>query len=294
MRTLLTITTALIALGFVGCSGGDNAIGGSGLLEADEVIVSAEMPGRTERLYFDEGSNVRSGDTLLSIDPSRLKLELAATEAASDVSQARLNTTRIQAEQASRMEQFAKSERDRVANLIKSGSATQKQLDQLEFEYAQAKLAQRAAAANVATVEAELKKWDADIRKAQRLLSDCYPVAPSTGTIIEKLVEAGEFLSPGKPIAKIARLDTMWVKVYLPSGSFAKVSVGDKATVDTESGETRYPGQVIWTSQEAEFTPKNVQTEKSRANLVYAVKVRIPNTDGRLKIGMPVYVALAR
>jgi len=70
--------------------------------------------------------------------------------------------------------------------------------------------------------------------------------------------------------------------------------VGDKATVDTESGGRKYTGKVVWTSEEAEFTPKNVQTKKSRANLVYAVKVRIPNTDGMLKIGMPVFVTIER
>jgi len=80
--------------------------------------------------------------------------------------------------------------------------------------------------------------------------------------------------------------------VYLSAGNFANITVGDKATVDTEAGGKTYQGHVVWTSEEAEFTPKNVQTEESRANLVYAVKVRVENTDGSLKIGMPVYVTI--
>jgi HlyD family secretion protein len=82
------------------------------------------------------------------------------------------------------------------------------------------------------------------------------------------------------------------VKVYLPAPEFAKVKIGDKAVIDTESGDEKYDGWVIWTAESAEFTPKNVQTKKSRTNLVYAVKVRVPNDDGTLKIGMPVYVTL--
>ena len=66
----------------------------------------------------------------------------------------------------------------------------------------------------------------------------------------------------------------------------------DPAAITTESGNREYTGRVVWTSSEAEFTPKNVQTEQARADLVYAVKVRVYNEDGLLKIGMPVFVEL--
>ena len=96
----------------------------------------------------------------------------------------------------------------------------------------------------------------------------------------------------GKPIAKLSRLDSLWVRVYLPAADFASVKVGDSAVVDTEAGEKVYRGEVVWMSPEAEFTPKNIQTRKSRANLVYAVKIRIANSDRTLKAGMPVYVSI--
>ena len=84
----------------------------------------------------------------------------------------------------------------------------------------------------------------------------------------------------------------MWVKLYLTTGRFAAVKLGDPAAVSTESGGQSYNGTVVWTSDEAEFTPKNVQTEQARADLVYAVKVSILNLDRTLKVGMPVYVTL--
>jgi len=284
-----TVTTALL---MIGCGNGDERIGGSGLIEADEVVVSSEGQGRVEALYFDEGDIVNQEDTLLVIDPSRLELEFKAAQSAYHVSQQKLNTIKIQMEQAVQAERFSESERDRILTLAKSGSATQKQLDQLEFELAEATLTRQAADANVKTVEAELKKLEADINKINREISDCYPVAPITGTVIEKYIESGELLAKGRPIVKIAGLDTVWVKVYLSSGDFASIKIGDAANIDTESGGKSYCGKVVWTSEEAEFTPKNIQTKSARANLVYAVKVKIPNSDNRLKIGMPVYVTL--
>ena len=71
-----------------------------------------------------------------------------------------------------------------------------------------------------------------------------------------------------------------------------EIKLGDKAAIDTEEGNEQFDGTVVWTSSEAEFTPKNIQTKKSRANLVYAVKVKIDNSDNKLKIGMPVFVTM--
>jgi HlyD family secretion protein len=112
--------------------------------------------------------------------------------------------------------------------------------------------------------------------------------------VTEKFIEPGELLSPGKPIARISRLDTVTVKVYLTTDKFAQVTLGDRAVVSTESGSQEYHGTVVWTSDEAEFTPKNVQTEEARADLVYAVKVCIPNPDRTLKVSMPVFVRLEK
>ncbi|MBN1212140.1 MAG: HlyD family efflux transporter periplasmic adaptor subunit [candidate division Zixibacteria bacterium] len=275
-----------------GCGRDENKIGGSGLIETTEVIVSAESSGRVMKMYFDEGVFVSSGDTLLKIDPSRLELELASAAAARRVAMANLATVRIQVKNSERTREFAFSERDRLQGLLESGTGTQQQYDRAAYEFDNADLAYQTARANVAVLQAEIDKIDADIARLERQLADSYPSAPITGTVTEKYIDPGELLNPGKPIAKIARLDTVWVKVYLSAGAFANIKTGQKARVDTEAGGRQYDGYISWTSDEAEFTPKNVQTEESRANLVYAVKVIIPNTDNHLKIGMPVFVTL--
>ncbi len=281
-------------LACTGCGSQEETIGGSGMLEADQTVVSSETSGRVDELRFNEGSLVQLGDTLLVIDPSRHDLELAAALAGQEVVQARLRTERLQILQALETERFLKNEQDRVTMLAQSGTAAQRQLDQVEHECRSAILARQRAEAGIGATEAELRKVEADIDRIKRQLQDCYPAAPISGMVTDRFVDLGELLVPGKPMVKVSRLDTMWVKIYLPTGDFAQVTVGDQAVVDTEAGQRRYRGQVVWTSEEAEFTPKNVQTRKSRANLLYAVKVRVPNDDGRLKIGMPVFVTIEK
>jgi len=284
----------ILLLIFTGCGDSTDTVGGSGLIETTETIVSAETSGRVITLNFNEGSQVALSDTLAVIDPSRLELELSSSHAVRKVSETNLVSVHLQVKNTRRAREYAQTERDRLQKLLESGTTTQQNFDRVDFEFDQADLAFRVAEANVATLEAEIERIDAEINRLKRQLEDCYPLATISGAIAEKYVEIGELLSPGKAIAKIVRLDTVWVKVYLSAGDFARVKIGDRASVDTESGNRQYEGYISWTSDEAEFTPKNVQTEESRANLVYAVKITIPNTDGRLKVSMPVYVMLEK
>ncbi len=287
---MIMLAVALVA----GCSGNSGEGGGSGFIEANEVIVSAETAGRIMVRNFDEGSIIKVGDTLAIIDTTRIDLDLASSEAARSSTVANLKMAQIGVATAKETENYASSERDRIERLFKAGSATQRQLDQAVHEAALAADAHQSAQANVNMIETQISKLDADIDRLKRQQKDCYPLSPASGVVTEKYVEPGEVVAPGKALAKISRLDTVWVKVYLPSAEYSGVKIGDHAKISTEAGQSQYTGDVIWSSQEAEFTPKNVQTEKSRANLVYAVKVRIANNDGKLKVGMPVFVTVEK
>jgi HlyD family secretion protein len=286
---ILLLSTAL-----AGCGNNDGLVGGSGLIEAAESVISAESAGRVVQHRFDEGTSVSVGDTLVVIDPSNLELELTAASAGLDVLRAQLAAARVQVKQTTTAQEFAQSEFARVERLMQSGTATQKQFDQVQFERNQASLIRESSQAQMRILDAQLAKTEADIARLERRRVDCYALSPLDGVVTEKFVEPGELLSPGKAIARIARLDTVTVKVYLTTDRFAGVKLGDRAVVSTESGGKEYPGTVIWTSDKAEFTPKNVQTEEARADLVYAVKVSIPNPDRTLKIAMPVFVRLEK
>ena len=290
--TLTVGTLCAISIVFSGCADDKGAINGSGLIETDEVLVSAETGGRVLQRFFDSGTELKTGDTLAIIDTTRLGLQLAAADAQWSAADANLRAARVQLTQAKETESFAAKEFARVQKLLESGTTTQKQFDQVEHESKAAGIARQMAEAQIATIQAEMKRIEAEIGRVWRELEDCRPLSPVTGTVTEDYVEAGELLSPGRPILKIAQLDTVWVKVYLPAGEFAKVKLGDAATVDTESELGSVRGTVVWTSDQAEFTPKNVQTKSARADLVYAVKVSIPNPNRNLKVGMPVFVTV--
>ncbi len=292
MRYTFPVLILIPFAALLGCNGNNHVAGSSGFIEADESIISSETSGRVERRLVSEGMPVHVGDTLLLTDKSKLDLQLNALSAARQVTEATLSTARLAVEKARKAEEFAISERDRVDRLIKSGSATQKQLDQLTYEASQATIARRTAEANVTATSAQLAKTDADIALLDRQIQDCAPLSPLNGVVTETYVDPGEFVNPGKAMLKIAQLDTVWVKVYLPADEFATVKLGDPASVSTETGGSEYTGSVIWTSAESEFVPKNVQTKESRSDLVYAVKVSIPNTQSALKIGQPVYATI--
>ncbi len=293
MRNMFVVLLSGATLAvLVGCNGKQDSAGSSGFIEADESIISAEVSGRVERRLVSEGQTVNRDDTLLIADKSKLELQLNSLYAAREVISATLSTARLAVEKARTAEKFAISERDRVDRLIKSGSATQKQLDQLAYETEQATIARKTAEANVVATSAQLAKTDADIALLNRQIQDCAPLSPLTGIITETYVDAGELVSPGKALLKIARLDTVYVKIYLPADEFTNVKLGDAASVSTETGGAEFPAVVIWTSSESEFVPKNVQTKQSRSDLVYAVKVSIPNSGNALKIGQPVFATI--
>jgi HlyD family secretion protein len=278
-----------------GCDRGETNSGGSGFIEATSVVVSAETAGRLETLRFDEGDAVERGAILGVIDSSTIALQLDRSLAQRQSAAATIDIARITIDQASEEARLARREFERIASLIDKGSANQQQYDQAETRDKQAGLATENAQASYRARQADFARIDAEIALLRRSLEDCSPTAPVGGIIINKLAEPGELLAPGKPIVEIAKIDTVWVKIYLPAHGIAAIRLGDTATVDPEDGRTEVPrGKVVWISDQAEFTPKNVQTAEARADLVYAVKVNIANPEGVFKIGMPVMVRFSK
>ena len=294
MRKLAIFVTTSITFLMTGCGNGDGPAGGSGLIETNETLVAAEASGRVLERRVDEGAEVLTGDTLLLIDPSRMDLELASATAGLTVLESQLPTARATVELAQRTEQYALSEFARVEKLSKSGTATERQYDEVAYNKDQAVIGRKTAESRLLSLKAEIARAGDDIARLKRQRADFCLLAPVAGTVIEKYIEQGELASPGKPVVRISELDTVWAKVYLTAPRFAEVKLGDPARIDTEAGDNQYRGTVVWTSEEAEFTPKNIQTEQARADLVYAVKVSIPNPDRKLKSGMPVFITLEK
>jgi len=293
MRTAyLIIFTAMFTV-LPACSNNNNAPGGSGFIEATETVVSAEVNGRITALHVSEGDRVEKGDIVAEIDTVTTRLRLNQAAAMKRAAEKRIKIALINVEQAKQNLSLAKKEFERVQLLIKSGSANKQTFDRTETAYRQALLSLKQAEALHESALADLDKIDSDVGLLERQLDDCFPRSPQSGFVVSKYLEAGEWTGLGKPIVKIASLDTVWVKIYLPPRDLSLIQLGGRAEIDPEDGrEAPMKGIISWISNEAEFTPKNVQTKEARADLVYAVKITIPNTGAVLKVGMPVSVTI--
>jgi HlyD family secretion protein len=284
---------AMLPLVLASCGDNDGTPSGSGFVEATEVVVSSEVAGTLEDLYFDEGDEIRAGDTIGLIDTTKLSLKLAQAKARLGAAVTGEETTRLQIEQADLDSALAHTDYMRMKRLIDKGSINRQQYDQAETRYLQMRLARKAAAAALDRAAAERRMAQTEIALLEDQLADCRPVSPISGSVVTTYAERGELLGIGKPLIKVAELDPVTVKIYLPPGSLTRIKLGARAEVDPEDGETQpLAGEVTWISPEAEFTPKNVQTKEARADLVYAVRVTVPNPDQALKIGMPVLVTI--
>ena len=298
----LIIIAGLIA----GCNGNKSVSDASGTFETDEVIVSSEITGKILSFNVREGGELAGGSVVGSIDADNIALQKeqmqasiqALNEKTSDVSpQIRLLQDQLAVQQSKL--QTLERERTRTENLLKSDAATPKQLDDINSQIDVAKgemaVTQQQIAVqrnNVATQNRSILSEKAPLEKRVAQLNDQLDQAniinPIKGTVITKYAEAGEMTSVGKALYVIANMDTMLLRAYITGIQLSQVKLNQPVKVLVDSGAKKYreyPGTITWISDKAEFTPKTIQTKEERANLVYAVKVRVPN-DGYLKIGM--------
>jgi HlyD family secretion protein len=135
---------------------------------------------------------------------------------------------------------------------------------------------------------ARVEQAKAALELAQTRLGYATIMAPMAGVVLSKNIEPGEYVAPGTPVITVGDLEDVWLRAYIPENQLGRVKVGQKArvTTDTYPGKS-YEGRISFISQEAEFTPKNVQTEKERVKLVYRVKIDLANPSMELKPGMP-------
>jgi len=140
----------------------------------------------------------------------------------------------------------------------------------------------------VKQAEAGLGQAKQALNMAQLQLDRTTITSPVDGVVLTRNIEVGDLAVAGGTVMRVANLDTLDLVVYLPEDQYGQVNIGDEVyiTVDSFAGKT-FEGTIVRISDEAEFTPKNVQTESGRKSTVYAVKIQVPNPDHKLKPGMP-------
>ena len=286
-----------------GCSGNSrDQIEGSGTIEGTDINVASEVSGRVQQLRVEEGTKVNQGDTLVLIDDTdyqiQLRQALGNQEAAEAQYQAAVNGARkediLQAEAA-----YKSADKDfkRMKELLASQTITQKQYDDAEARFISAqqsydKLVHGTRSEDIAAAHARRDQAVAQADLLKKKIRDCSILAPSGGTVTLKAVEPGELVSPGANLVRLTYLDKVKLTIYVNEELISKIQLGQKATVTIDSG-AKSEGKVIYKSPVAEFTPKNVQTKEERTKLVFAVKILVENTDGRLSPGIPADAVLS-
>ncbi len=307
------ICATLLSLIALGCGNGHKgAIEASGTLEAVEVRVSAKVPGQVDKLFVDEGSQVNAGDTLAVLDHSTQDIQWRQAQAGVALADAQyqllVNGARSediqQAEdglkQLEASAKVAEDDYNRMKGLYASQSVTKKQYDDAESRSVITKAQLNSARENLKKMKRFARPEDLEAAKARldqakasadllhKQITDATIIAPVSGTVTNKPVEAGELVGIGTTIVTISRLETLELMIYVSDNELGKVKLNGTAdiVIDTYPDRT-FPGRFVYISPIAEFTPKNVQTKEDRTKLVFGVKLEVNNKDGILKAGMP-------
>ncbi|MDD4847811.1 MAG: HlyD family efflux transporter periplasmic adaptor subunit [Bacteroidales bacterium] len=289
MKKIIIFLAAVVL--FTACNN-EKKYDAEGSFESDEVTVSAEANGKILSFNLREGDEIQAFQTVGNIDSVQIYLTKLQLE--KNVKSVSSNSPDVSKQIAILEEQIRKVnvEHRRVENLLKDGAATQKQLDDLDSQLAvlQSQLeAQKSSLNNsVSSINAQSSSIEVQIDQVNDKLAKCVIVSPVSGTVLAKYAQAGEFTAIGKPLFKIADLQNVYLRAYLTSGQIARIKLGQQVKVFADFGGDNtheYQGTIEWISSKSEFTPKNIQTDDERENLVYAVKVAVKN-DGFIKLGM--------
>lgn len=288
MKKLVILFAVIVA----GCAGDKVTYDASGTFEAVETIISAEATGLIKKFTVEEGQELKAGQVVGYIDSVQLYLKKQQLEA--QIGAVLSKKPNIASQIASLQEQLKQAQREqqRVQNLLKADAATQKQLDDAtaQVEIIKKQIAGQESSLGITSKSLTEESAPLTIQIAQLndQLAKSKIVNEVNGTVLTKYAEANEMTTSGKPLYKIADLSQITLRAYVTGDQLPTIKVGQPVTVLIDAADNaykEYPGEIQWISNKAEFTPKTIQTKDERANLVYAVKIRVKN-DGLIKIGM--------
>lgn len=299
MKNSFIFYIALSILMLYSCNERERKFDACGQIEATEVIVSAESNGRILYLEAEEGDILEKGQLVGCIDSMPVFLQKRELEERREAAKSKIVDIQKQlGPQTANLENL-KKDYERYSTLLGKDATTQKQVDDVE---AQLKVTDRNIEAqkdtyenNNTNIRKEIDVYSVQIAQKDDQLSKCRICSPIKGTVLTKYAEEGEMATNGKPLFKIADLNNIYVKAYFTTLQLSEVRLGDKVDVMLEDGTKtpmHFEGVIKWISDEAEFTPKNIQTKDEQADMVYATKIAVRNDEGFMRIGMYAYVNL--
>ena len=277
---------------FSSCKEKEKEYDATGTFEATETTVFAEQSGALLTFSVNEGENIEANMEVGLIDTTQTWLKIQQLHATKEVY--RSQKPDMERQIAATRQQLVKARQDeqRYRELVADGAAPSKMLDdassqvkvlqrQLDAQISSLSISSRALDKQTAAAEVQVSQLRDQLRK-------CHIITPTKGTVLEKYVERGEFVSIGKPLFKMADTENMYMRAYVTSAQLQNIKIGQQIKVFADYGNNQrkeYQGTISWISSRSEFTPKTILTDDERADLVYAIKVAIKN-DGFVKIGM--------
>lgn len=282
----------MLSIILFGCGNSNGKFDASGTFESEEIIVSSEAVGKLVKFNVEEGAQLKRNQVVGVIDTLQLFLKKKQLEAS--VKAILSKQPDVAAQLAAIQEQIntAETERKRIENLVKSNAAATKQLDdvnsQIDLLNKQYSAAKSSLMITKQGLQSETFPLQIQIEQINDQLNKSKIVNPVEGTVLTRYAKQNEVTTGGKALYKIADLSTMTLRAYVNGDQLGQIKLGQNVSVYVDKGEgeqKELSGEIYWVSSKAEFTPKTIQTKDERANLVYAIKVKVVN-DGYLKIGM--------
>ena len=289
----------------------ESLIQATGTIEATTVELTAKLPGTIKMLKINAGDEVTGGQLVGELSRSDLlaqrerdalgvvKAEAQLSDLASGARQQEKNEAAAGAEIAGSNYQKAKVDFDRAEALFQEGAIPQAEYDnaktkmdltqkQLEIAEAQQSLVNSGSRPQqVAAAKAGAEQSKAVLKTTETMLEDLKIYSPIEGTIVTKNYEEGEYVQVGASLATVADLKDLWIKVYIPTDDLPLIKLGQQVKFTVSGISTEYNGVIDEIASKGEFTPKTILTKKERTNVVYGVKIKIDNSGGTLKPGMP-------
>ncbi len=286
------------------------SIEASGTIEATTVEIAVRAPGILESLALQEGAEVKQDQVVAVLTRSDLEAQKERDAMGVLAAQAKLDDLKSGArsqeikEAASNVNiaqtNLDKANRDlqRAESLFKEGALSQENLDQAKANASLKKYQLEAAEAHqnllesgnrpqqITAAAAELARNKAVLQASESVLADLQLKSPISGIVLSRNYEPGEFVQLGASLGTIADLNRMWIKVYIATDDLPAIKLGQQVHFTVSGDQSTYSGKVSHIASRGEFTPKTIQTQKERSNVVFAVKIAV-NNNPALKIGMP-------
>jgi len=278
----------------IACSEGDKKdLYFDGRLETDVIKISAKNSGDLDTLLVDEGESVKQRQLLAVVNTDRLRLQLKQQEAQLSEISANMASLDAQKNQISSQLKLNEDLLSKTKDLLQKGAATTQKRDELSTQHDVFAAQLEAIKAQKTALGNKREQLEAAIDLTNLNISDSRLLAPVDGIILNRYFNESELTNPGMPVFELANLTYLDATIYVSLKRLADIKLDQNVKVLVDGVKENLEGRVQWIASEAEFTPKTILTEETRTSLVYAVKVRVQNDQGKLKIGMPVQVLIS-